>query len=247
MAFVDRGRAPETEVWCFGSWESWGDGESEGQEGKMTEGVREVVRAVVEKVKGLDGPESLSAKNGDAADGNVMLWGAVHERTARVFQDWGLLTRGLEPNWMFVFDLDALPATRDLPKGLHWGELKQEHFDLVRSRTSIQRRDRTLGAVPNLAIFEQGSSTPISWVFLGLDASLTSLHVEKEWRGRGLAKAITTKIFKEKMDGFWQDGVKEIAHGYVIVGNKESEGMCRSLGGTSGWQTFWLRVDLGQV
>lgn len=42
-------------------------------------------------------------------------------------------------------------------------------------------------------------------------------------------------------------GRPRLAHGYVIAGNEESEGMCRSLGGRRGWDVYWLRVDLGLV
>jgi len=73
------------------------------------------------------------------------------------------------------------------------------------------------------------------------------LHVEEAWRDRGLAKAITTKLFREKMDRFWEEGVEQLGHGYVIVGNKASEGMCRSLGGRSEWQCYWLRIDLSKT
>ena len=62
-----------------------------------------------------------------------------------------------------------------------------------------------------------------------------------------MAKAITTKLFQEKMGMFSEHGVHRLAHGHVIVGNRESEGMCRSLGGKSDWEVVWLRVDLSLI
>jgi hypothetical protein len=46
---------------------------------------------------------------------------------------------------------------------------------------------------------------PVTWVFVGLDGSLRTLHVEEGWR--------------EKMDRFWEEGVRRWAHDYVVQGN----------------------------
>lgn len=204
-------------------------------------------RLAVEKDRG---GFSRSDYGGHAADLNVMLWGAVHESTVQMIDRLGFITRkfkaGLVPNHTFVWHVDSMAGFTDLPPGLHWGELTKEDFALVRSRTQIPRQDRTLAVLPNLGIFTD-SGQLISWAFVGLDASLTTLHVEAEWRGKGLAKAVTTKVFREKMEMFWDNGAEKLAHGYVIAGNKESEGMCRSLGGRSDWESYWIRVDLGLV
>ena len=193
---------------------------------------------------------SRSDYGGHAADPNIMLWGAVHEKTVPMLDRLGFLTRrfkaGLVPNYNFIWDVDSLAPVKDLPSGLRWGELTKENFSQVRSRTQIPRQDRTLVVLPNLGIFTE-SGQLVSWAFVGLDASLTTLHVETEWRGKGLAKAVTTKLFREKMNMFWEDKMDKLAHGYVIVGNKESEGMCRSLGGKSDCEVYWLRLDLSQV
>jgi len=37
---------------------------------------------------------------------------------------------------------------------------------------------------------------PIAWAFLGYDGSLTNLHVEVNYRGRGLAGCMVTKLFE---------------------------------------------------
>ena len=89
---------------------------------------------------------------------------------------------------------------------------------------------------------------PIAWAFTGLDASLTTLHVEAAYRGRGLAKTLTAKIFREDLAHFHtnDDVIDIMALGYVQVGNKASEGMCRSLGGKADWVCYWLRVDLSR-
>ena len=271
FAFVDRSCRPETEVWIFGSWEI--EGSVPTDETQPT--IDELVTNLLRKMKDLGVPTSIhqeildadagkaldDAKDkvgfsrndygGHAADPNIMLFGAVHEQTVRIIERLGFITRkfksGMVPNHTFIWNVDGLAQIKQLPLGLRWGELKTEHFHIVRSRTAIPRQDRTLAVLPNVGIFTKDSEQPISWAFVGLDASLTTLHVEEEWRGKGLAKATTTKLFQEKMDMFWEEGLPKLAHGYVIVGNEESSGMCRSLGGKSNWECYWLRVDLSKV
>ena len=76
--------------------------------------------------------------------------------------------------------------------------------------------------------------------------------MEESHRRLGLAKAITTKIFREGMGVFWEDVEEEegererlvVAHGNVAVGNEKSAGMCRSLGGVDLGEVFWLKIDL---
>lgn len=44
----------------------------------------------------------------------------------------------------------------------------------------------------------QQQSDLIAWAFLGPDGSLTSLHVEPAHRGRGLAKAVSRRLFRRR-------------------------------------------------
>lgn len=274
IAFLDRSCRPETEAWLFGSWESSPHPPSPEQQAKIDE----LLTSLVQTMKIMPLPKSIhhdpstdestaADKNNDrdnagfsrndyaghANDANVMLWGAVHERTVTMLDRLGFVTKrfktGMVANRTFVFDVDSLARydQRPLPEGLEWGELGRKDFALVRSRTQIPRQDRTLAVLPNVGVFSTSTGEALAWAFVGLDASLTTLHVEKGYRGKGLAKAVTTKLFLEKMDGFWEEGLRRLAHGYVIDGNKESEGMCRSLGGRSEWMCYWVRVDLGLV
>ncbi|KAK4550074.1 hypothetical protein LTR36_003041 [Oleoguttula mirabilis] len=206
--------------------------------------------------------DSVGLSRGDytshSSNPSIMLWGAVHENTVPTLQRLKLLAQeynaSLVPNYTFLFDIATLPSPRALPKGLEWGVVHPESFALIRSRTQIPRQDRTMAVLPSLAIFPSSSSStasaraPVAWCFIGLEASLTTLHVEPKWRGRGLAKLITAKIFREKMGRFFDGGVeKKLGYGFVVVGNMASEGMCRSLGGRSEWECYWLRADLSKA
>ncbi|KAI7277430.1 hypothetical protein KC345_g6616 [Hortaea werneckii] len=182
----------------------------------------------------------------------IQLWGAIHATTASIFERLDVLAETSQANdtaanHTFIFDVPSLAPPHPLPEGLEWGEVKREHFALIRSKSEIPRWDRTMASLPSLAIYpvgKDGNSDPVAWAFIGLDTSVTTLHVEPEWRGRGLGKAVTTKLFQQGMQRFWEDGVQRLAHGYVVMGNKASERMMKSLGGIDTWKCYWLRVDL---
>ncbi|KAF4555762.1 Hypothetical protein D9617_2g057250 [Elsinoe fawcettii] len=146
-------------------------------------------------------------------------------------------------------------ADLQLPEGLRWGEVRAEDYPLVRSRTSIGRQDRTLRMLPSAAIFQlqEGDGKPIAWAFLGVDSSLTSLHVEPEWRGRGLAKKLALKVWKENLGWYVQQYKEEgsqgewLAHADVATWNAASNGMCKSLGGYTEWTDYWFRANLDAI
>lgn len=144
-----------------------------------------------------------------------------------------------------------------------YGKVDPSHYPLVKSRTQIPRQDRTLCVLPSVAIYPAGTQTttltPVAWSFLGLDASLTTLHVEAEYRGLGLAKSSTLKLFSEDMKTYWQhnpipSGTEEdnilddkYAHADVATDNKASQGVCESLGGIWSFLVFWVRVNVNTV
>jgi ribosomal protein S18 acetylase RimI-like enzyme len=272
IAFIDRSCRPETEVYLFSSWEVQTAPTTPDQH----DAIDELIYDLLARMRDLGLPPSIhdqpppaevdgtntvkdsvglsrSDYDSHASDPSIMLWGSVHERTYPILQRLGYLPSRFKtsvmPNHCFIWTVDTLhPYDEDsLPQALSWGILQREHFALVRSRTQIPRQDCTLAVLPNLAIFSSTTSEPVAWAFVGLDGSLTTLHVESDYRGQGLAKMLTVKLFKENMGRFWEEGIERLAHGYVIEGNKSSEGMCRSLGGTAEWMVYWLRVDLGAV
>ncbi|KAK3051694.1 hypothetical protein LTS18_012393 [Coniosporium uncinatum] len=93
---------------------------------------------------------------------------------------------------------------------------------------------------------------PIAWAFLGPDASLSALHVEPKFRGKGLAKAVAVKLWEEGMGWFDENEARDGEEGWLVSSdvspdNKESTGLCRSLSGEAGWEVYWLRVDLSRL
>lgn len=145
----------------------------------------------------------------------------------------------------FLFKITGLPQTKELPKDLRWGRMREEDIDLVKARTSIPRSTRTLLSLESVGVFEETKNTAVAWAFLGLDGSLTTLHTEEGYRGKGIAKAVAARIFRTYAPELAVDLEGNAwSHADVYADNVQSESVCRSLGGRAMWRCFWVRIDL---
>jgi hypothetical protein len=181
----------------------------------------------------------------------VVTLGACHQDVVSVLAEAGKLRKefpGHEADLnKFWFKVSDLPETRKLPDELHWGEMREKDLAIVQARTSIPRTTRTLLSLKSVGVFEKATDKPVAWAFLGLDGSLTTLHTEPEWRGKGIAKAVAVKVFKEHARGLAVDEEQNAwAHADVYLGNLQSEIVCRSLGGKPSVKILWVRIDIGQ-
>ncbi|KAL6235317.1 hypothetical protein BDW75DRAFT_209861 [Aspergillus navahoensis] len=103
--------------------------------------------------------------------------------------------------------------------------ITERHIPLVKSRTNIPRSTEALLAMGGVALYHSPScfspshaqgqgpvgeivrgdgEMPIAWAFLGFDGSLSSLHVEPDHRGRGLAVAVGREVMKRGVNVFGQ-------------------------------------------
>ena len=200
---------------------------------------------------------------------SIVLIGAVHELTAQLLVDIGVIALGFDigpeiANNKWVFDLLAPPPVSDsseagkhrlLPQRMWWGEIQRRHYPLVRSRTAIPRQDRTLVMLPSVAIYPDDPERdvgldPIAWAFLGVDDSVTTLHVQPEYRGRGLAKAVMKRLWDDaskKSGETTSERTERWAHADVLVGNDASNGLCKSLGGKLAYVDYWVRIDTSRI
>jgi GNAT superfamily N-acetyltransferase len=147
--------------------------------------------------------------------------------------------------------------------GLRWGICgeTEEDFPLVLSRTEIPRSVKTLKLLPSVAVRRSASGADpgdmVAWCFLGVDSSLTSLHVEPEFRGRGLGKLLSKKLFQVFSDGGGTvNGSKAFGtmsreeawiHADVGRDNVGSRRVMEGLGGKAAWEDYWCLVDLVKV
>jgi hypothetical protein len=182
----------------------------------------------------------------------VVTLGACHSSLVSICRSAGILrTEFPGANAVlekFLFKLEDLPPVKPLPEGLRWGTMRAADLPTVQARTSIPRATRTLLSLASRGVFEETTDRAIAWTFLGLDGSLTTLHTEAEWRGRGIAKSVAAGIIEECAPGLAVDEQGTAwSHADVYVGNKQSESVCRSLGGRPMWQHYWVRIDLSKA
>lgn len=141
---------------------------------------------------------------------------------------------------------------------LEWTTVHADEFALVRSRTPIPRKDRTLLLLPSAALRSTKSGELISWAFLGPDGGLSSLYVEAAYRGKGLGKAVASRVMgllgKGMIGGKGFMGMegevglgREWSFSHTAVDNWGSIGVAKGLGGREGWIEYWVIVDLGSL
>lgn len=137
----------------------------------------------------------------------------------------------------------------ELPHGLVWSSVQEKDMRKILASTTIPRTARTLMELPSVAV-RRGEGELVAWAFLGLDASLTSLHVDENLRGSGMGKKVAQLAFGLLPDatGFpgIQDG-EEWCHGDTEWSNLGSIGVMRGLGGEFGWNCHWVSLDLRKV
>lgn len=182
----------------------------------------------------------------------VVTLGACHASVVAICRSAGIL-RAEFPGAndvlnKFLFKLEDLPPVKPLPEGLRWGAMRPQDLPTVQARTSIPRATRTLLSLASKGVFEEATDRAVAWTFLGLDGSLTTLHTEAEWRGRGIAKSVAARLIGQFAQGLAVDERGTAwSHADVYVGNKQSESVCRSLGGRAMWQHYWVRIDLSKA
>ncbi|KAI0486258.1 hypothetical protein F4859DRAFT_362668 [Xylaria cf. heliscus] len=256
-AYLDFSRGPETELWIYSSLEQTRPGTPPaGEEGREGEGeqlrrAEETACAValLRQVKRLQdeyfAPGSAAAREREFP---TILVGNLDEDVRQRLAGAGMdvLSTGLYDK--FIFRTDELPNVR-LPevlgdggdaRRLLWDRLRPEDIQFALSRSKIPRKERTVKLLPSTALYLD-DGTPVAWAFLGPDSSLSGLHCEEPYRGRGLAKAVAVKVLQDHLRDYSDDG-----HGWADVApdNLQSQGVCRSLNGRPKWQISWSRLNL---
>ncbi|KAI9720416.1 MAG: hypothetical protein M1812_002922 [Candelaria pacifica] len=259
VAFCDRSRAPETEMWVFCSIELFSSSATPPyspqfaiEQQQSNECTTQLI-SLFQELRTLGAPPTTDPD----IDASEVLIGSLHERTFRLLQnhepgDYIKINHG--PYKKYIFNTQTNPpSTKPLPPDFTFAPLRPEHFALVLSRTSIPRRERTLLLCPSMGIFPSPSTSttsntptepPVAWAFLSPDGSLASLHCEEPYQGQGLAKAVTSKLFEIGITSFASDG---LTHADVDTENLASQGVCRALGARKGWEVYWTRIDLEKV
>ncbi|KAI1203133.1 hypothetical protein F5X97DRAFT_158929 [Nemania serpens] len=168
---------------------------------------------------------------------------ALRERLAAAGT--AIVSTGIYDKW--VFKIDELPdvaAPRSLGDGRRWvwDVVRPADIPFTIARTEIQRKERTMRLLPSTALYLD-DGTLVAWAFLGPDSSLSSLHCEEPYRGRGLAKAVAVRILRDHVRDYGDDAY---AWADVAPDNIQSQSVCRALNGHAKWQISWSRLNLDQ-
>ena len=178
------------------------------------------------------------------------------------------------PNVKYIFSRDKYvqqPDTNEnavLPPGYRFHDrqgrrgLKLRQVPLVQDRTYIFRSKELLMALASAVVYHDDTNTdenqddsednPVSWVFLGYDGSLTTLHVEPEHRGKGLAVQVGMEVMRSGMGtastlfDLAGDGPEEQGWVYadVLAENAASRRVMEKMGGEAKWTVAWVVVEV---
>ncbi|KAL9050142.1 MAG: hypothetical protein Q9162_006813 [Coniocarpon cinnabarinum] len=149
-------------------------------------------------------------------------------------------------------------AVSNLPQGLVWDHVRtDEDVARVMATNSLVRVRSQIDHRLNAALRDKTSGQLVGWVFVGLEGSVRTLFVEREWRRKGLARRLVAKLMETaERQGSRGEGKNEQAwradsksgrwwHTDVAEDNVESRGLCeRCFGAKKAQESYWIRVDL---
>lgn len=147
------------------------------------------------------------------------------------------------------YDGETYPTVEEAEQDQH-----DPHTAVIRGSETRTAREIELsansvdaGLVANK--LENINRQPVAWGFLGKDASLTSLHVEPRHRGKGLAGAVTRKLFAMQDSVFGTEAGRSTSMGHADVyeSNTPSRRVMEKLGGQSKWVVVWAEVDISRL
>ncbi|KAI1281007.1 hypothetical protein F5Y07DRAFT_396044 [Xylaria sp. FL0933] len=228
--YLDFSRGPETELWIYSSMERRFYGTEDGlgreKEESKEKGEkepsnleREEIACAVVLLREVKRQQDLYFVPGSpqAAEREfqTILIGNLNEvlRERLVAPDvrMDIVSTGLYDKW--IFEVGKLPDVK-LPEVLIGsdGEGRRWAWDIVRkedvaftiSRTKIPRKERTMKLLSSKALYLDDGK-PIAWAFLGPDSSLSSLHCEEAYRGRGIAKAVAVRVLRDHLKDYGGD------------------------------------------
>ena len=203
------------------------------------------------------------AANSNSKNSNKtpLIIGAVHSRTLSLLTS---VTQSCSSPWLtFLYRVGGWSTNRKTANSnnnneellssldLVWGTVVESEFAMVRSRTAIPRSDATLALLPCVGVRKQKEGRLVGWAFLGVDGSVASLHVEPEFRGRGVGRAVAARVLAGLWDGEGFGGMEiergmgsVLGYSHAAVENGGSIAIAKALGGWLGWRAYWVTVDL---
>lgn len=277
-AHVDMSRAGETQIWIFANWECPDNGTSLPVSSQETKGRKALLRSFLKFVYSdcvplmpLTPPDSYTSTSkrrpGHVYSPATILIGSCHHSIRSLIPDTAVgkiespCLKYIFPSSSYERIRSSLPNDKQdpLPQGYRYAVLRQpQDLNLALSRTNIPRRPETLAMLPSRAIFYQNELNPVAWGFIGLDASLTTLHTELEHRGKGLAVLLARELLRIQDEHFKtlaQNGDENLkaegrvgwGHADVEHDNLRSRRVMEKAGGSVVWENCWVELELERL
>jgi len=136
------------------------------------------------------------------------------------------------------------PLSVRLPRGYTFGSMREQDLQMVLDRSPIPRTIRTLREAVNVALHVDCHTEPVGWGFLSKDASLSSVHIEPEHRGKGLGACVSQELLRRLSREFDSKAEDGWGHADVSANNIASRKVMEKLGGQVRWTVSWIEVEL---
>lgn len=147
------------------------------------------------------------------------------------------------------YDGETYPTMDDAQQDQHDPHTATVRGSDTRTAREIELSAKAVDGDSVAGILEKINRRPVAWGFLGKDASLTSLHVEPQHRGKGLAGNVTRKLFtmQDSIFGAGNGEEPKMGHADVFESNVPSRRVMEKLGGQSKWVVVWAEIDIGRL
>ncbi|KAK7941234.1 uncharacterized protein PG986_013621 [Apiospora aurea] len=218
-AYLDISRGPETQMWMYSTLERYGSSEMEEKKEQRQRALHHTV-SLLRAARRIR-EHHVATPSQSSPLGPCILAGTLNEALRIALRDEsGVASSHVSLYDKWLLDVRGLPLVGNgkeeplLEPGMRWGAVRREDIALVLSRSDVPRKDQ------------------------GPDASLSSLHCEESYRGRGYAKAVATKLIKDHLKDYG-GGDSTLCCAEVASNNLSSQGVCKSLGGKIGWAVSW--------
>ncbi|KJZ76949.1 hypothetical protein HIM_03826 [Hirsutella minnesotensis 3608] len=239
VAHVDVSYSPNTQLYLYSTLE---DRSHEPNGSTPTPEDEAQLRNVVETIICL-----RKDNGGEPWYPRQLILGSLHSDVEALLAKSGRLTPLRPINYdKWIFKTQELPTNSDrLPEGMFWGHATPSDCRVVVARTQIPRNPEMLVKLPNLVIKLQ-DETPIAWGFLGMDGTMMTLHCEANYRRKGLAKKLASKLLREGRRQILADDEEDgLVAADVSADNVASRAVCQSLNGHPMWTVTWNMFDIG--
>ncbi|KAJ9142090.1 hypothetical protein NKR23_g7325 [Pleurostoma richardsiae] len=256
-AYLDFSRSPSTEMFFYSTLEGGGGDPTAAEQQQQPLSAAEqdecldLTVALLRHVRqiGLAHDAALAeAGSPPRRHARGVMVGSMHEGTrALLLGRRGLATSYWNPHDKWLFRVEGLPAGLPDPtaggSGMRWDAARRGDLGLIVSRTHLPKDEEAMMVVPS-TVLRLGDGTPVAWAFLGNDGSLSTLHCEEQYRGRGIAKAVACRTIQESNKLFGGDGW---ASADVHIDNLQSQGVCKSIGGKKAWRIAWTIINFDSL